>query len=191
MTNIVIVSIARTPITKFCGSLSSLKGSELGSVAIKGALAKLPDHNILIREAFLGNVVSAGMGQAPARQAVLGAGLPMSTICTTVNKVCASGMKSVMLAAQSLQCAGSINPGFAMLAGGFESMSNIPHYLSSSRTGKKLGHAELLDGVIHDGLWDAYTDQVCCVFQLYIYELVVSLFSLSLLIHTVPLNCYS
>jgi acetyl-CoA C-acetyltransferase len=159
MTNIVIVSIARTPITKFCGSLSSMKGSELGSIAIRGALSKLPE-DLRIREAFLGNVVSAGMGQAPARQAVLGAGLPMSTVCTTVNKVCASGMKSVMLAAQSLQCAGSNTPGYSVLAGGFESMSNIPHYLPASRKGTPLGHIQMLDGVIHDGLWDVYNDQV-------------------------------
>jgi acetyl-CoA C-acetyltransferase len=169
MHNIVICSIARTPITRFCGSLSSLKGSELGSIAIKGALSKLP-ADITIREAILGNVVSAGMGQAPARQAVLGAGLPLNTICTTVNKVCASGMKSVMLAAQSLQCAG-VSPGFAMLAGGFESMSNIPHYLPTSRTGTTLGHAQLIDGVIHDGLWDVYNNQVCMIRNDHVYIL--------------------
>lgn len=158
MTNIVIVSIARTPIAKFCGSFRSMKGSELGSIAIQGALAKLPS-DLAIREAYLGNVVSAGMGQAPARQALLGAGLPYSTIATTVNKVCASGMKSVMLAAQALQCTPTATPGYAVLAGGFESMSNIPHYLPSSRTGTTLGHATLLDGCIHDGLWDVYNDQ--------------------------------
>jgi len=158
MTNIVICSFARTPIAKFCGSFSSLKGSQLGSVSIQGALAKLPD-TVEVREAYLGNVVSAGMGQAPARQAVLGAGLPQSTVCTTVNKVCASGMKAVMLATQTLQTAGSAAPGFAMLAGGFESMSNIPHYLPNSRTGTTLGHASLIDGCIHDGLWDLYNDQ--------------------------------
>jgi len=160
MTNVVIASIARTPIGKFRGSLSTLKGSQLGSVAIQGALSKLSDAgDLTIREAYLGNVVSAGMGQAPARQAVLGAGLPQSTICTTVNKVCASGMKAVMLAAQSLQCAGSDQPGYAMLAGGFESMSNIPHYLQGSRSGFPLGNATLIDGAIHDGLWDVYNDQ--------------------------------
>lgn len=159
MTNVVIASIARTPIAKFCGSLSSFKGSELGSIAIKGALSKLDQNDIIIREAFLGNVVSAGMGQAPARQAVVGAELPLSTICTTVNKVCASGMKSVMLATQSLQCSGSSRPGYAMLAGGFESMSNIPHYLAGSRKGTQLGNSQLIDGVVHDGLWDVYNDQ--------------------------------
>ena len=151
-----IASVARTPIAKFCGSFASLTAPELGSIAIKGALSKLPP-DLTISEAYLGNVVSAGIGQAPARQAVLGAGLPESTICTTINKVCASGMKSVVLAAQTLQCSG--DTGGAMLAGGMESMSNIPHYLPKSRSGTTLGHIQALDGVIHDGLWDIYNDQ--------------------------------
>lgn len=155
MTNVVIVSIARTPIAKFRGALSSLSASELGAVAIQGALAKLPT-DLSITEAYLGNVVSAGMGQAPARQAVKKAGLPDSTICTTINKVCASGMKSVMLASQTLQCMPKHG---AMLAGGMESMSNIPHYLPTSRSGVALGHMQLIDGCIHDGLWDPYDDQ--------------------------------
>jgi len=160
MTNVVICAVARTPIGKFCGSLSSLKGSQLGTIAIQGALAKLPPGTAaILREAYLGNVVSAGMGQAPARQAVLGAGLSESTICTTINKVCASGMKSVMLAAQTLQAGGATASGHALLAGGFESMSQIPHYLPHSRKGTTLGHAQLLDGVIHDGLWDVYNNQ--------------------------------
>jgi acetyl-CoA C-acetyltransferase len=154
---IVIASVARTPIAKFCGSFSSLKASELASIAIQGALAKVPD-DVRISEAILGNVVSAGMGQAPCRQAVLGAGLPESTVCTTINKVCASGMKSVMLASQTLQC-NNYGAGSAMLAGGFESMSNIPHYLPNSRSGTTLGHAQLIDGIIHDGLWDLYNNQ--------------------------------
>ncbi len=99
--------------------------------------------------------VSAGMGQAPTRQAVLGAGLPEATICTTVNKVCASGMKSVMMASQAMQCGAK----GAFLAGGFESMSNIPHYLQNSRSGTKLGNGTLIDGVVHDGLWDLYNNQ--------------------------------
>jgi acetyl-CoA C-acetyltransferase len=107
----------------------------------------------------MGNVVSAKMGQAPTRQAVLLAGLPESTVCTTINKVCASGMKSVMLASQALRCRGTDGGGSAILAGGFESMSNIPHYLDQSRTGTTLGNAQLIDGVIHDGLWDPYNDQ--------------------------------
>lgn len=155
---IVIASVARTPIAKFCGSFASLTAPELGSIAIKGALSKLP-ANVIVREAFLGNVVSAGIGQAPARQAVLGAGLAESTICTTINKVCASGMKSVMLAAQTLQCNPPGVKGEALLAGGMESMSNVPRYLPDSRKGTMLGHVTLLDGVIHDGLWDVYGDQ--------------------------------
>ena len=151
--SIVIASVTRTPIGKFCGSFRSLTAPQLGATAIKGALAALPS-DVPIREAYLGNVVSAGIGQAPVRQAVKGAGLPDSTICTTVNKVCASGLKATMLAAQTLQCAGIATPGYAMLAGGMESMSNIPHYLPKSREGTTLGHAQLLDGVIHDGLWD-------------------------------------
>lgn len=151
--SIVIASLARTPIAKFRGSFSALKGSELGALAIRGALNRL-SNDCIIPEAILGNVVSAGMGQAPARQAVLGAGMPQSTICTTINKVCASGMKSVMLGA--LQCSQSKQP---VLAGGFESMSNIPHYLPTSRSGTALGNAQLIDGVIHDGLWDIYNDQ--------------------------------
>ena len=166
MSSVVIVSIARTPIAKFCGSFQNFKASELGSLAIKGALAKLNDYGggsgdsgnesgLVIQEAIMGNVVSAGMGQAPCRQAVLGAGLPESTICTTINKVCASGMKSIMMASQSIAFQGN----GTYLAGGFESMSNIPHYLTNSRTGTVLGHGKVLDGVIHDGLWDVYNDQ--------------------------------
>lgn len=160
MTNVVICSIARTPIAKFCGSFQSLTGPQLGSIAIKGAVTELMSRSDLsIREAFMGNVVSAGIGQAPCRQAVLGAGLPESTICTTINKVCASGMKAVMLATQSLLASNSDAPGYAMLAGGFESMSNIPHYLQKSREGISLGHGQLTDGLIFDGLWDVYNDQ--------------------------------
>uniref|UniRef100_A0A7S2HN88 Acetyl-CoA acetyltransferase n=2 Tax=Helicotheca tamesis TaxID=374047 RepID=A0A7S2HN88_9STRA len=151
----VIVSYARTPVTKFCGSLSSLTAPQLGTTAIRGALSRLNGTDITIPEAYMGNVVSAGVGQAPCRQAVIGAGLPPNTICTTINKVCASGMKSVTLASQTIQLGGST----ALLAGGMESMSNIPHYLPSSRTGTTLGHAKILDGVIHDGLWDVYNDQ--------------------------------
>jgi acetyl-CoA C-acetyltransferase len=155
MTKVVIVSIARTPIAKFRGSLSSLSATDLGAAAIKGALRKLPS-DLIVSEAYFGNVVSAGLGQAPARQAVKKAGLPDTTICTTVNKVCASGMKSVMLAAQTLQCMPKHG---AMLAGGMESMSNIPHYLPASRSGTALGHIQMIDGCIHDGLWDPYDDQ--------------------------------
>lgn len=125
---------------------------------MRGALQRLKEHDIpAVREAFFGNVVSAGLGQAPARQAVKGAGLPDSTVCTTINKVCASGMKSVMMAAQTLQA--TPNADFSMIAGGMESMSNIPHYLTQSRTGQALGNMTLTDGLVHDGLWDVYNDQ--------------------------------
>mmetsp|Transcript_504 Transcript_504/g.1104 ORF Transcript_504/g.1104 Transcript_504/m.1104 type:complete len:395 (-) Transcript_504:81-1265(-) len=153
--SVVIASVARTPIASFCGSFSGLKGSELASTAIRGAIVRAGVDDLHISEAIMGNVVSAGMGQAPTRQAVLGAGLPEATICTTVNKVCASGMKSVMMASQAMQCGAK----GAFLAGGFESMSNIPHYLQNSRSGTKLGNGTLIDGVVHDGLWDLYNNQ--------------------------------
>lgn len=161
MTNIVICSFARTPIGKFRGSLASLKGSALGSIALKGAIDNLTSKYDMppVAEAYLGNVLSAGAGQAPARQAVIGADLPLNVVCTTINKVCASGMKAVMLAAQSLQVSRKSAPGISIVAGGFESMSNVPHYLPTSRTGIALGHSQLLDGVIFDGLWDPYSNQ--------------------------------
>ena len=149
-TTAVIVSFARTPIGKFMGSLSSVTALKLGATAIKGALTRAaPGDDVAVSEAYLGNVVAAGIGQAPCRQAVLGAGLPQSTICTTVNKVCASGMKTVMLSAQAI-AAGSLPSGHAMVAGGMESMSRVPHYLPNSRTGTTLGNAQLVDGVVHD-----------------------------------------
>jgi len=148
---IVIASLARTPITKFGGSFKPLTAVQLGARALRGALDRLSDHDLpTVREVYMGNVVSAGLGQAPARQAVKGAGLPDATICTTINKVCASGMKSVMLAAQTLQAS---DGDFAMIAGGMESMSNIPHYMMKSRTGQSLGNMTLTDGLVHDGLW--------------------------------------
>lgn len=161
MTNIVICSFARTPIGKFRGSLASIKGSSLGSIAVKGALENITSKYDVpkVAEAYLGNVISSGMGQAPARQAIIGAGLPVNVVCTTINKVCASGMKAVMVATQSLQASGKNEPGFSIVAGGFESMSNVPHYLPTSRTGVALGNTQLIDGVIFDGLWDLYNDQ--------------------------------
>lgn len=150
----VIVSAVRTPIGSFGGALASLSGSQLGAVAVKEAVRRAGVDPSLIGEAFLGNVVSAGMGQAPARQAVLFAGLPESIPCTTVNKVCASGMKTVMMAAQSIM----LGHQDVVLAGGFESMSNIPYYVPKARTGLRYGHGELLDGVLKDGLWDVYND---------------------------------
>mmetsp|Transcript_50150 Transcript_50150/g.60527 ORF Transcript_50150/g.60527 Transcript_50150/m.60527 type:complete len:403 (-) Transcript_50150:80-1288(-) len=156
----VVLSFARTPIAKFRSSFAPLTAPQLGAHAIKSALSHLSSSSDLtISEAYMGNVVSAGIGQAPARQAVLGAGLPPSTVCTTVNKVCASGMKSVMLACQTVALGRAGSDAGSIIAGGMESMTNIPHYLPNGRSGTALGHARVLDGVIHDGLWDVYNDQ--------------------------------
>jgi acetyl-CoA C-acetyltransferase len=153
--DVVCVSFARTPIGKLSGALSSLTATKLGAAAITGALDKVKIDKSNIEECFMGNVVSAGIGQAPARQTVMYAGLPLDTPCTTINKVCASGMKSLMLASLG------INAGYrdAVLAGGMESMSNIPYYLPGARTGYRLGNNTVVDGMIHDGLWDIYNNQ--------------------------------
>lgn len=148
---VVIVSAIRTPIGSFMGGLSSLSATQLGSAAIKGALEKINLDPTTVQEVFMGNVVQAGVGQAPARQAALGAGLPDSVPATTVNKVCASGMKAVMQAAQSI----ALGDAEIIVAGGMESMSNIPHYVNM-RSGTKFGPATLIDGMQKDGLVDAY-----------------------------------
>lgn len=148
---VVIVSAARTPIGSFLGSLSTLSATKLGSIAIKGAMDKINLDTSLVQEVFMGNVVQAGVGQAPARQAALGAGLPDSVPCTTVNKVCASGMKAIMQAAQTI----ALGDADIVIAGGMESMSNIPHYVQM-RNGTKFGPATLVDGMQKDGLVDAY-----------------------------------
>lgn len=150
----VIVSAARTPIGSIGGSLASVSAPDLGAVAIRGALEKAGVDPSAVDEVFMGNVVSANLGQAPARQATLGAGLPLSVPCTTVNKVCASGLKAVMFAAQSVM----LGHQQCVVAGGMESMSNIPYYVPKARTGYGYGHGELLDGVVKDGLWDVYND---------------------------------
>jgi len=151
---VVIVSAVRTPIGSLLGGLSSLSATQLGSIAIKGALEKIDLDPNLIDEVFMGNVVQAGLGQAPARQAALYAGLSNSVPCTTVNKVCASGMKSIMLAAQSIKCGDAE----IVVAGGMESMSNIPHYLHGRR-GTKLGDIKLEDGLLKDGLVNVYDNK--------------------------------
>lgn len=148
---VVIVAAVRTPIGSFMGSLSSLTATQLGSVAIKGALSKINLDPALVQEVYMGNVVQAGVGQAPARQAALGAGIPSSVPCTTVNKVCASGMKAVMNAAQAI----ALGDADIVIAGGMESMSNIPHYVHM-RLGNKFGPATMEDGMQKDGLVDAY-----------------------------------
>ena len=148
---VVIVSAARTPIGSFMGSLSTVSATQLGSAAIKGALDKIDLDPSLVQEVLMGNVVQAGVGQAPARQAAIGAGLPDTVPCTTINKVCASGMKTVMQAAQSI----ALGDADIIVAGGMENMSMIPHYMHL-RNGQKFGPATMIDGMQRDGLVDAY-----------------------------------
>ncbi|KAJ0081925.1 hypothetical protein Patl1_09603 [Pistacia atlantica] len=152
--DVCIVGVARTPMGGFLGSLSSLSATKLGSVVIESALKRANVNPNLVQEVFFGNVLSANLGQAPARQAALGAGIPNSVICTTINKVCSSGMKAVMFAVQSIQL--GIND--IVVAGGTESMSNAPKYLTEARKGSRLGHDIIVDGMMKDGLWDVYND---------------------------------
>lgn len=152
MKEVFIVSAVRTPIGSFGGVLAGLTATQLGSTAIKGALEKAgvdPKH---VDEVFMGNVCSANLGQAPARQASLGAGIGFDVPCTTVNKVCASGMKSIMFGAQSIM----LGHNDIIVAGGMESMSNIPYYIPNARWGYKYGNGEIVDGLAKDGLVDAY-----------------------------------
>jgi acetyl-CoA C-acetyltransferase len=151
MKEVVIVSVARTPIGSFMGSLSSIPATKLGAIAIKGALTKINLSPEMVDEVYMGNVVSAGLGQAPARQAAIYAGLPDTVPCTTVNKVCASGMKAIMLAAQSI----ALGDATIVVAGGMENMSAIPHY-HHARNGSKFGPITMEDGMQKDGLVDAY-----------------------------------
>ncbi len=151
MREVVIVSVARTPIGTFLGSLATISAPKLGAIAIKGALNKINLDPNLIDEVFMGNVISAGLGQAPARQAAIFAGIPNTVPCTTINKVCASGMKSIMLAAQAIK-AGDAD---IIIAGGMENMSSIPHYISG-RKATKLGNINVVDGLLLDGLTDVY-----------------------------------
>lgn len=152
MEEVYIISAIRTPIGSFGGSLSGFTAVELGSKAIKGSLDKAGVDPTHVNEVFMGNVVSSGLGQAPARQAAIGAGIGHNVPCTTVNKVCASGMKSVMFGAQSIML--GIND--MVVSGGMESMSNIPYYVPKARFGYKYGHGQMLDGLMHDGLWEIY-----------------------------------
>lgn len=147
-----IVAAVRTPFGSFGGKLSGLTAVELGSIAIKGALEKSGVKTEAVQEVFMGNVISANLGQAPARQASIGAGIGYHVPCTTVNKVCASGMKAVMFGAQSIML--GIND--VVVAGGMESMSNIPFYIPKARFGYKFGNGELVDGLAKDGLHEVY-----------------------------------
>ncbi|HRH67032.1 MAG TPA: acetyl-CoA C-acyltransferase [Bacteroidia bacterium] len=154
MKEVYIVSAVRTPIGNFGGALSSMTATQLGAQAIKAALERIrlaPDE---VQEVYMGNVLSAGVGQAPVTQASTWAGIPTTVPGTTVNKVCASGMKAVALAAESIL----LGDNDCVVAGGMESMSNVPYYLDKARTGYKLGNSTIIDGLVKDGLWDVYKD---------------------------------
>jgi acetyl-CoA C-acetyltransferase len=152
MKEVYIISAVRTPIGSFGGSLASLSATALGSIAVKAALEKAGVDKKLVEEVFIGNVISAGLGQAPATQVAVGAGLGYEIPCTLVNKVCASGMKAVMFGAQSIM----LGHNDVVVAGGMESMTNIPYYLMKARYGYKFGNSELIDGLSFDGLTDVY-----------------------------------
>lgn len=149
---IFILAAARTPIGSFGGSLSSVPATRLGAAAIKGVLEKSKIDPSSVQEVYMGNVISANLGQAPARQAAIFSGLPSNVICTTVNKVCASGMKAIMLASQAIQ----LGDAEVVVAGGMENMSRIPYYLPKARTGYGYGNGEIIDGLVQDGLTDVY-----------------------------------
>ncbi|MCL5990814.1 MAG: thiolase family protein [Bacteroidetes bacterium] len=150
----VILSAVRTPIGAFMGALSSFSAPKLGAIVISESIKRAGITNEDVNEVIMGNVLSAGVGQAPARQAAIYAGLPVSVPCMTINKVCGSGLKAVMLADQSIKLGDSD----VAVAGGMESMSNAPYLLFKARTGYKMGHGELVDSMINDGLWDVYNN---------------------------------
>ena len=154
MREVVIVGAKRTPMGSFGGTLKSLAAPKLGSVAIESALAQAGVDKQAIDEVIMGCVLSAGIGQAPARQAALGAGLPQSVPCTTINKVCGSGLKAAMMGAQAIQ----LGEADLVVAGGMENMSQVPYALAKARDGYRMGHGQLTDLLIHDGLWDVYND---------------------------------
>jgi len=151
---VVIVDAVRTPIGSFLGNLSSIPATQLGGIVIKEILKRTELDADIVDEVIMGNVLSAGEGQAPARQAALAAGLPYATECLTINKVCGSGLKSVMLASQAIM----VGDADVIIVGGMESMSNVPYYLFKARAGVKMGHDKLIDGMICDGLWDVYNN---------------------------------
>ena len=155
MKEVYIVSAVRTPIGSFNGSLASVSATQLGATAIKGALNKINLNPSEVQEVLMGCVLQAGLGQAPARQAAIFAGIGDDVPCTTVNKVCASGMKAISMAAQSI----ALGDADVIVAGGMENMSRVPHYLPDSRTGTKLGNITMLDGMVYDGLTDVYNQK--------------------------------
>jgi acetyl-CoA C-acetyltransferase len=150
----VIVAAKRTPIGAFQGNLSSVLAPKLGAIAIKAVVEETGIDKSQINEVIMGNVLSAGIGQAPARQASIQAGLPNSVEALTINKMCGSGLKALMLADQAIRCGDTE----VVIAGGMESMSNAPYLLKNARSGQRLGHGKMIDSLIHDGLWDAYND---------------------------------
>jgi acetyl-CoA C-acetyltransferase len=154
MKEVYIVSATRTPIGAFGGSLSSFSATQLGAIVIKEAVKRAGINPDQIQEVYMGNVLSANVGQAPVTQASINAGLPNTTPGTTINKVCASGMKAIMLGAQSIM----LGDNDIVVAGGMESMSNVPYYLDKARNGYRLGHGQVIDGLVKDGLWDVYKD---------------------------------
>ncbi|WP_346320008.1 acetyl-CoA C-acyltransferase [Chitinophaga sp. YIM B06452] len=154
MKEVFIVSVARTAIGSLGGSLASVPATTLGSTVIRASLERAGVEVDQVQEVYMGNVISANIGQAPATQASLYAGLPNTVPATTVNKVCASGMKAIMLGAQSIL----LGDNDLVVAGGMESMSNIPYYLDKARSGYRLGHGSVIDGILRDGLWDPYSD---------------------------------
>jgi acetyl-CoA C-acetyltransferase len=154
MKAVYIVAASRTPIGSLAGSLSSLNASQLGAAAISACVKSVEIPKEAIENVYMGNVLNAGLGQAPARQAAKFAGLPDATEATTINKVCASGLKAIQLATQQILCGDAD----IVIAGGMESMSNVPYYLDKARSGYKLGNGTLIDGIIKDGLWDVYNN---------------------------------
>ncbi|MEY3416015.1 MAG: hypothetical protein RL060_126 [Bacteroidota bacterium] len=154
MNEVYIISAVRTPIGSFGGSLAAVSATQLGAAAIKGAIQKAKLNPKEVDEVLMGNVLSANLGQAPARQAALLAGLSNEVICTTVNKVCASGSKAIMLGAMTIMTGNAS----VVIAGGMESMSNVPFYVDKARFGFKLGHGTFTDGLLKDGLWDVYNN---------------------------------
>ena len=156
MRDVVIVEAKRTPIGSFGGALSSFTAPELGASTILAVIRAAGINPDLVDEVVMGNVLTAGEGQAPARQAALKAGLSHKTPATTINKVCASGLKAIMIAADQIR----LGDADIIVAGGMESMSNVPYYLPKQRFGAKYGHGEVLDGILKDGLWDVYNDYV-------------------------------
>ncbi|MFN3307390.1 MAG: beta-ketoacyl synthase N-terminal-like domain-containing protein, partial [Candidatus Kapaibacteriota bacterium] len=148
----VIVSAVRTPVGSFLGSLSNFTAPQLGSIAIREVVRRAGIQPEEVSEVIMGEVLQGGVGQAPARQAAIYAGLPVGVPCMTINKVCGSGLKAVMLADQAIRC----KDASIVVAGGMESMSNAPYFVKKARTGFRMGHVELMDLMIHDGLWDVY-----------------------------------